>query len=89
MSHGASVGLLALLSLTAGNLAAQDTVRFMPTVGYSTFAAREPVLRITPPTVLVSSTNFGAYYTEEGGAFPGEVGPIYVEGATTADMLRV
>lgn len=89
MSHGASVGLLALLSLTAGNLAAQDTVRFTPTVGYSTFAAREPVLRITPPTVLVSSTNFGAYYTEEGGAFPGEVGPIYVEGATTADMLRV
>lgn len=89
MSHGASVGLLALLSLTAGNLAAQDTVRFTPTVGYSTFAAREPVLRITPPTVLVSSTNFGGYYTEEGGAFPGEVGPIYVEGATTADMLRV
>ncbi|UCG88667.1 MAG: acetamidase/formamidase family protein [Gemmatimonadota bacterium] len=89
MSHGASVGLLALLSLATGNLAAQDTVRFTPTVGYPTFAVREPVLRITPPTVLVSNTNFGGYYTEEGGAFPGEVGPIYVEGATTTDMLRV
>jgi acetamidase/formamidase len=39
--------------------------------------------------VLISKTMFGAYYTEEGGAFPGEVGPIYVEGATTGDMLVV
>jgi acetamidase/formamidase len=31
----------------------------------------------------------GAYYTREGGAFPGEVGPFYVEGATTNDMLVV
>ncbi len=76
-------------SLVATHAAAQDTVRFTPTVGYSTFAVREPVLRIRPGTVLVSSTNFGAYYTEEGGAFPGEVGPIYVEGATTNDMLVV
>ena len=28
------------------SLAAQDTVRFTPTVGYPTFAVREPVLRI-------------------------------------------
>ena len=73
---------------TAG-LQAQDTIRFEPTVGYRTFAVREPVLRITPGTVLVSRTNFGAYYSPEGGAFPGEVGPIYVEGATTKDMLKV
>jgi hypothetical protein len=39
--------------------------------------------------VLISSTNFGGYYTEEGGGFPGEVGPIYVEGATPDDMLVV
>ncbi len=83
--------LLAVLAvwLTTTHASAQDTVRFTPTVGYSTFAVREPVLRIRPGTVLVSSTNFGAYYTEEGGAFPGEVGPIYVEGATTDDMLVV
>ena len=72
-------------------LAAQtaDTVRFTPTVGYPTFAVRDPVLRIQPGTVLISNTNFGEYYTEEGGAFPGEVGPIYVEGATTNDILVV
>lgn len=70
-------------------LQAQDTVRFEPTVGYRTFAVREPVLRIAPGTVLISRTNSGGYYTPEGGAFPGEVGPIYVEGATTNDMLKV
>ncbi len=67
----------------------QDTVRFTPTVGYPTFAVRDPVLRIKPGTVLISNTMHGAYYTREGGAFPGEVGPFYVEGATTNDMLVV
>jgi amidase len=68
---------------------AQDTVRFRPTVGQPTFAVREPVLRIRPGTVLISNTMHGPYYTREGGAFPGEVGPIYVEGATTRDVLVV
>jgi acetamidase/formamidase len=68
---------------------AQDTVRFTPTVGHPTFAVREPVLRIRPNTVLISNTMRGGYYTTEGGAFPGEVGPFYVEGATTNDMLVV
>lgn len=80
---------LAALSLLAAPLQAQDTVRFTPTVGHPTFAVREPVLRIKPNTVLISNTMHGAYYTREGGAFPGEVGPIYVEGATTGDMLVV
>src|SRR5688572_22661240 len=62
---------------------AQDTVRFTPTVGHPTFAVREPVMRIKPNTVLISNTMHGAYYTREGGAFPGEVGPFYVEGANT------
>jgi acetamidase/formamidase len=79
--------LSALLAPAA--LAAQDTVRFTPTVQQPTFAVREPVLRIRPGTVLVSRTHFGPYYTEAGGAFPGEVGPIYIEGATTKDMLKV
>jgi acetamidase/formamidase len=70
-------------------LHAQDTVRFTPKVQQPTFAVREPVLRIRPGTVLVSRTHFGPYYTQEGGAFPGEVGPIYIEGATTRDMLKV
>ena len=70
-------------------LHAQDTVRFEPKIAQPTFAVREPVLRIKPNTVLISRTNFGAYYTEKGGAFPGEVGPFYIEGATTNDILVV
>jgi hypothetical protein len=83
--------LVAILLLVpvVPRLQAQDTVRFTPSVGYTTFKVCEPVLRIQPGTVLVSSTNFGGYYTEEGGGFPGEVGPIYVEGATPDDMLVV
>ena len=68
---------------------AQDTVRFTPTVGHPTFAVRPPVLRIKPNTVLISSTMHGPYYTRDGGAFPGEVGPFYIEGATPNDMLVV
>ncbi|HKP28725.1 MAG TPA: acetamidase/formamidase family protein [Gemmatimonadales bacterium] len=70
-------------------LQAADTVRFTPTIAQPTFAVREPVARIRPGTVLISRTNHGPYYTEAGGAFPGEVGPFYVEGATTNDMLKV
>jgi acetamidase/formamidase len=80
---------VAFLSATGSLGHAQDTVRFTPTVGHPTFAVREPVLRIRPNTVLISNTMHGAYYTVEGGAFPGEVGPFYVEGATTNDMLVV
>jgi acetamidase/formamidase len=79
----------ALLLLAPAALAAQDTVRFTPTIQQPTFAVREPVLRIRPGTVLVSRTHFGPYYTREGGEFPGEVGPIYIEGATTRDMLKI
>ena len=70
-------------------VAAQDTLRFEPTVGYATVAVREPVARIQPGTVLISRTNHGAYYDPGGGAFPGEVGPFYIEGATTNDVLVV
>jgi acetamidase/formamidase len=78
--------LLFVLALLAQRA---DTVRFTPTVQQPTFAVREPVLRIKPGTVLISKTNFGPYYTEQGGPFPGEVGPFYIEGATTNDVLVV
>jgi acetamidase/formamidase len=84
--------LLIAAALSVAPIAAsrsQDTVRFTPTVGYPTFAVRTPVMRIKPNTVLISNTMHGAYYTREGGAFPGEVGPFFVEGATTNDMLVV
>jgi len=81
--------LPAVMWTVAIPLSAQDTLRFEPTIGYPTFAVREPVARIAPGTVLVSRTMHGDYYNPGGGAFPGEVGPFYVEGATTNDMLRV
>lgn len=68
---------------------ATDTLRFEPTVGQPTFAVREPVARIRPGTVIISRTMHGAYYDRGGGAFPGEVGPFYVEGAEVGDQLRV
>ncbi len=80
---------LTALLLVPAPLLAQDTVRFTPKVKQPTFAVREPVLRIKPGTVLVSKTNFGPYYTEAGGEFPGEVGPFFIEGATTSDMLKI
>jgi acetamidase/formamidase len=82
------IGTLHLVAAAAASMA-QDTVRFTPSVGHPTFAVREPVLRVRPGTVVVTNTMFGPYYTEAGGAFPGEVGPIYVEGATTNDVLVV
>jgi hypothetical protein len=84
-----STFLLAVLASIATPLSAQDTLRFEPTIGYPTFAVREPVATITPGTVIISRTMHGDYYNPGGGAFPGEVGPFYVEGATTNDMLRV
>ncbi len=83
------VWMIASIGLASPAAAMQDTIRFTPTVGHPTFAVREPVLRIKPGTVLISNTNFGAYYEEGGGAFPGEVGPFFVEGATPNDMLVV
>ena len=81
--------LLAAAAYAAVPAAAQDTLRFEPTVGYATVAVREPVATIQPGTVLISRTNHGAYYDPGGGAFPGEVGPFYIEGATTNDVLMV
>ena len=69
--------------------AAQERVQFKPEVGHPTFAVREPVLKLKPGTILVSNTMMGPYYTEEGGAFPGEVGPFEIVGATTKDTLVV
>ena len=76
-------------SVSSGGASAMDTVYFTPTGATSTFAVREPVLRIDPGTVLISETNKGGYFTREGGAFPGEVGPIYINGATPDDILVV
>ena len=80
---------LSAVACISAPLAAQDTLRFEPTIAQPTFDVREPVATITPGTVIISRTNHGAYYDRGGGAFPGEVGPFYVEGATTNDVLVV
>lgn len=85
------LGILAFASLFPMQVTAQapDTVRFTPTVVQPTFAVREPVLTIKPGTVLISETHWGEYFSPDGGAFPGEVGPFYIEGATPNDILVV
>jgi len=86
-----SLGLLTGAFSPSTRLTAQtpDTVRFSPSVVQPTFAVRDPVLTIRPGTVLISETHWGGYFSPEGGAFPGEVGPFYIEGATTNDILVV
>jgi amidase len=81
--------LIATLALT-GTAAAQ-THRFTPTSGVSTFDVRPPVLRVKPGDTVVSPTFSvpGDYYEKDGGAWPGEVGPFYVEGAAPGDTLLV
>ena len=62
---------------------------FTPTAGVPTFAVRPPVLTLTPGTIVETRTFSlpGDYY--EGGAWPGEVGPFHIEGATPGDTLVV
>jgi acetamidase/formamidase len=79
-----------LAAVLVPTLAAAQTVTFTPTSGVQTYAVREPVLRITPGTTVVTRqfTVPGDYY-EGGGAWPGEVGPFFIEGAVPGDTLVV
>ncbi len=80
-----------LLIAVAGAIAPThaDTKKFKPEKGVQTFAVREPVLRIQPGDVVETESLYGGYYEKAGGAWPGEVGPFYIEGATTNDTLVV
>ena len=83
----------ALLNLfVPGQTAPQPaTIKFEPTDGVPTFAVREPVLRVKPGTIVETRTfsRAGDYYEKAGGAWPGEVGPFLIEGATPEDTLVV
>ena len=78
-----------LLVLAMPALAGAQTITFTPTSGVQTFAVREPVLRLAPGTIVQTKTfsRPGDYY--EGGAWPGEVGPFFIEGAAPGDTLVV
>src|SRR5687768_7712161 len=66
-------------------------IKFEPTGGVPSFGVREPVLRIKPGAIVESRTfsKPGDYYERAGGAWPGEVGPFHIEGATPDDTLVV
>ncbi|HEX2444469.1 MAG TPA: acetamidase/formamidase family protein [Vicinamibacterales bacterium] len=85
-----AIWFVAASCLSASPLSA-DVVKFEPTQGVQTFAVRPPVLRITPGDTVESRTfsRPGDYYEKDGGSWPGEVGPFYIEGATPGDTLVV
>jgi acetamidase/formamidase len=62
---------------------------FKPKRGYLTYAVREPVLRVHPGDTVETCTLYSDFFTENDGPWPGEVGPIYVQGATPNDTLVV
>ena len=80
----------ALCGLTlAASVASAETHHFKPTVGHPTFAVRPPVLTVKPGDVLESESLWGEWYEKAGGQWPGEVGPIAIEGAEPGDTLVV
>jgi amidase len=72
-------------------IAMADTHKFIPQNGVATYAVRPPVLRVKPGDIVESPTMAkpGDYYEKEGGPWPGEVGPFFIEGATPDDTLVV
>src|SRR4030095_12432086 len=80
---------LLLVLWLAPALASAETHRLKPTVGHPTFAVRPPILTVRPGDVLESETLWGEWYEKAGGKWPGEVGPIAIEGAALGDTLVV
>ena len=80
-----------LLTTVLGGVGAADTHKFEPKAGVPTFAVREPVLRVKPGDIVETRTfsKPDDYYARAGGAWPGEVGPFAIEGATPNDTLVV
>ena len=80
-----SIGLWISASLTA----TAEVHRFKPSQGYQTYAVREPVLRVNPGDRLETNTLYSDFFTAKDGPWPGEAGPIYVNGATSGDTLVI
>ena len=81
--------LFILLWISASLAGIAEVHRFKPAQGHQTYAVREPVLRINPGDTLETSTLYSDFFTEKDGPWPGEVGPIYVNGATPEDTLVI
>lgn len=89
MRQMATALIVAMVGLTGAVMA--ETHKFVQQTGVATYAVRAPVLRVKPGDIVESPTLTmpGDYYDKEGGAWPGEVGPFYIEGATPDDTLVV
>ncbi len=82
--------LLVLLSgILIGAPAQSEVHRFKAKQGTQTYAVREPVLRINPGDVIESETLYSDFFTEKDGPWPGEVGPVFIQGATPSDTLVI
>jgi amidase len=68
---------------------AAEVHRFKPAKGYQTYSVREPVLRVNPGDTIESSTLYSDFFTEKDGPWPGEVGPVYINGAAEGDTLVI
>ena len=77
------------IGCSASISAAVEVHRFTPSKGWQTYAVREPVLRVNPGDRLETNTLFSDFFTEKDGPWPGEVGPVYVNGATPEDTLVI
>src|SRR5262245_59734801 len=80
---------LAGVCLFGGPPASGEMHRLRPTAGHPTIARREPVLTVKPGDVVESESLWGNWYEKPGGKWPGEVGPIAIEGAEPGDTLVV
>lgn len=94
MKHERPTRMVAQILLAASVICCATTlhaerIQFKPQKGVQTFAVREPVLRVKPGDIVETETLYGGYYERAGGAWPGEVGPFYIEGATPNDTLVV
>jgi len=78
-----------LLAWAVAASAIAETHRLKPTVGHPTFAVRPPILTVRPGDLLESESLWGEWYERPGGKWPGEVGPIAIEGAAPGDTLVV
>lgn len=78
-----------VLSIFSFKPVSAEVVQFKAVHGYQTYAVREPILRLKPGDILETNTLYSDFFTEKDGPWPGEVGPIYVEGATPDDTLVV
>lgn len=78
-----------LLFCFAGAAFGQTTHRLKPIVGHATFAVRAPALTVKPGDTLESESLWGEWYERAGGKWPGEVGPVAIDGAEPGDTLVV